>query len=199
MNYQKVHEQIISISGTHCTGKSVLIESLKTEPLFSEYEFIGSPTRKAKDSGLTINNDSENYDLTQLFCMNHDIAVLKYKKNKIVLDRSLLDTYIYSKYLHQKGKLTDNLYLSVLTSWKEAKKTGIYSFFIIPNKNDVKLVIDKDRSSDIQFREDIHILFNTELVDMRNVLYVNGSNEQRVDQIKNYFLNELSKNIQPGH
>lgn len=180
---------VVSISSTHNTGKTTLIESLKKETFFSKFNFIGSPTRKAKKEGMSINNQADNYDDTQLFCLQHDLEVISnYNRTgqHYILDRSLLDTYIYSKYLHRNNKVSDKVYLDVLDAWKQYHH--IYNLFIVPNKNDVELVMDGDRIDDRGFRQDIHELFLVEFLDMKNILQVSGTTEQRIQQIKEYRL-----------
>lgn len=182
---------IISISGTHSTGKTSLLESLKKETLFNQYSFIGSPTREAKKSGMKINNEARNFDSTQRFCLEYDLEILsRYERDQqpLITDRSLFDTFIYTKYLHRKNKVSDKVYLDVLDNWRRLRNK--YTLFIIPDKDDVELVLDEDRVDDTLFREGIYNLFNVEMLEMSNILEISGSNEQRLEQIRQYFINE---------
>lgn len=177
----------ISLSGTHCTGKTTLLKKMAEDDFFKDYTFFDSPTRQAKETGLEINNVADNYDKTQIFCQNYDVQKIIDTSihGKYIFDRSLLDTYIYTKYLHHKGKVSDKAMRVVTSNWDGLKHN--YSLFIIPDKEDVPFEKDGVRVDDDGFREDIHrILLEVLQVEPLRSLFVKGDTEKRIEQIKNF-------------
>lgn len=175
----------VSISGTHSTGKSTLFDGLKKDSFFNECEFVAGPTRFLQQQGYPINNHADNYDSTQLMCLVYDLQVFEDTKLKdiIVSDRCLLDTYVYTKYLFKKGKVSEPVFLSVEKVWL-AKKDS-YDVFFLPSKNEVPLVADGVRSEDEDFRNEIQSLF-LEIIDINGlkIYALEGSVEERIESMK---------------
>ena len=178
----------ISISGTHCTGKTTLIEQMKLDSVFKDYIFFNSPTRDAKKSGLQINNQSENYDETQKFCLSYDIKKIISTSihNQYIFDRSILDTYIYTKYLFDRNKVSERVMKEVETNWLALK--GHYDLFVIPSKDDCSFEKDGVRVLDDDFRDGVHqvLLDLVESDEGMPILFINGSTENRIQMIKQY-------------
>ena len=158
---------IISISGTHCNGKSSIFNEFKEElSKDSRFLFFGGPTRLLKEEGLPINqSETESYDETQYRCLTYDLDVLKQvsllPKDKIVItERCILDTYIYTKYLYEKGKVSKTCFDLVKKSYLLHR--GDYKVFYIPTHQELKYEKDGIRDGDIEFREDIYKLFYDE-------------------------------------
>jgi predicted ATPase len=174
----------ISISSTHGSGKTTLFESLRLIEEFSDFHFVGSPTRKAKNKDMPINNKASNYNNTQEFCFEYDINNLEeFKQYSVVFDRSLLDTYIYTKYLFSKGKVDRDIFHQIELGWLLYKEQ--YDLFIIPNHTEVLLQSDESRITDQEFQESIAELFEDELIGIPiyKVLRVQGTTQQRIEQI----------------
>lgn len=184
----KTQSLLISVSGTHGSGKTTIIEKLKQVEEFADFHFIESPTRKAKKLGLSINNTDDNYDSTQKFCLEYDLEHLKKYRNQLVIfDRSLFDTYIYSKFLFHQGQLNHSVYKEIVNDWELCCDN--YDIFIIPDYQDIKLSSDGDRIQDMDFQKTISELFNHEIRTNKSishkVLYISGSIETRLQQIFN--------------
>lgn len=181
----------ISISGTHSTGKSTLIEALRKETFFLGWVFLPGPTRTLREKGFPINNEAKSYNQTQLMCATIDVENLELKGN-ILQDRSLLDTLIYSIYLGEKGKVSPIILKSILSMFIELKDE--YTVFIIPSSKDVELVQDGVRNDDIEFRDEIERLF-FECLEAEKLPYlvVHGTTEERIKQIKKYIKENARK------
>lgn len=175
----------IALSGTHCTGKTTLLEALPEE--LPQYTFIEGPTRTLKDQGYPINNDqSGNYDSTQLMCLHIDIENLKRTESYIIQDRCLLDTYIYTQYLFNHGKVTEPVLKAVKSAWDALKFH--YTAIFYPDPNDITLVGDKYRNSDIEFRDEIDQLFKSCIKPTKPgipMYFISGTNSERIERIKN--------------
>ena len=96
----------ISFTGAQSTGKTTLLEHISNSPAFRKWSIVHEVTRKVqKKQHVDINNIGEDLDTTQLFILsehlfNHNI------RGKAVLDRCILDGYIYTKYLYETGSVS---------------------------------------------------------------------------------------------
>lgn len=153
--------KIISISGTHCTGKSTLVESLKKCPELSEAVFLKSSGRELAQNNpkVRINEDGDFY--TQFYQMSRDIATLLevVGKKLVICDRSYIDTFIYSVYLFDKGKMSVRQ-MKLL----EEVKLGIQNLVSFDKvyllKPSFELQKEKNRSMDQEFQQEIFELFD---------------------------------------
>ena len=176
----------VSISGTHCTGKSTIIDSLRKDEFFLNNNFVivDGPTRQLKDQGLPINNnEAKNYDHTQLMCSYIDGKNLTTWQGNSISDRCLLDTYIYTKYLYSKELVSRPVFLAIESFWVNCRDK--YDLFFFPSKYDIQLIGDKYRNTDVAFREQIYQLFEYERIEARLPYYVlSGTNAERIEQLK---------------
>tara|TARA_B110000495_G_C23042266_1_gene626094 strand:+ start:5769 stop:6329 length:561 start_codon:yes stop_codon:yes gene_type:complete len=143
---------IISFTGAQSTGKTTLLNIMHNSPAFRKWSFINEVTRKVARKGHIINDIGDSLDVTQLFIINEHLKN-HHLPGDVILDRCMLDGYIYTKYLHSKGKVNDWVYeyaenmLTILLS-----KIDII-FYTDPR--DVELHDDGTRSTNKQFRQDI--------------------------------------------
>jgi nicotinamide riboside kinase len=185
----------ISISGTHSTGKTTLLNDLQ-KALGDEFITLPGSTRKAKELfGLPINNnEGENYDSTQFFCLAVDLANLYKDEKHNISDRCLLDTVVYSHYLVTKGLLNSLAYNTIRGYWDYYQ--GNYDFIIIPSMADVELLPDGIRNAnDNEFRDEVAAIFKEYVghLPVNKVIFVNGTPEERVAQAVSAIL--TSKNL----
>ena len=148
----------ISFTGAQSTGKTTLLQIIANSPAFRKWSIVHEVTRKVKRTkGVKINNDSEDLDMTQLYILNEHLNNYN-KPGNMVLDRCILDGYIYTRYLHETGKVNkwvldyaENLLSKLLPS---------IDILYYPNPHDVDLHDDGVRSTDYDFREGIIQLYN---------------------------------------
>lgn len=199
---------LISISGTHCNGKSALFSEIEDDfSQNSNFIFKGGPTRKLKESGLPINqSESENYDQTQLSCLDHDLEIISEyirqsrvnKKVVFITERGLLDTYVYSKYLFLKGKLSQLVFSIISNSYFTLSEK--YDSVFLPTHFDLKYEKDGVRDGDIEFREDIYELFKG-LYTNTKFHWITGNMNSRVSSSKTtlqYLLKAKPREIPKG-
>lgn len=172
---------LFSLSGTHCNGKTTIFNELQELPVMEGFTFIGGPTRHLKEKGFAINNDeSSNYDDTQLACLEYDLRnILQYKDSKthVIFERCILDTFVYSKYLFQQGKLSQSVFEKIQEEYFVNRR--YFSAFIIPTHSDLVYQKDGVRNEDLQFREDISELFKYEYSNTK-FFFIEGSVYVRV-------------------
>lgn len=170
---------VIAFSGTHSTGKTTLLDSLKDDKDFKyDYTFIDEITRRMSKRGLSINEDGG--DIVQLLIMN---AHLKNALNdNAIMDRCVLDGVVYTHWLAREGKVSQwvldyavNVFQLVVTKYD-------YIFFLVP---EFDIVPDGVRSTDVRFRDEVAELF-TYYIERYNVPVVSltGAVEDRLQQFK---------------
>lgn len=141
---------LIGFTGAQSTGKSTLLNQMFNDTSFRKCSFIKEVTRKVARRGLNINELGDN--VTQLFILNEHLTN-HHLTGCTILDRCILDGWVYTQYLHEQGKV-DKWVLDY--AWKLltllVPKLDII-FYTDPV--DVPLVDDKVRSVDKTFREEI--------------------------------------------
>jgi hypothetical protein len=101
----------------------------------------------------------------------------------ILLDRCIVDGYIYTKYFYEQDKVSRTVMDFAEYWFKEL--TPKYDVIFYTNPSDVKLVDDGVRSTSSGFRERIIELYNTEFIDKYdNICTLNGSVEERIEVMK---------------
>lgn len=170
----------ILLTGTHSTGKSTLLNLLREDDFFKEFKFIGGVTREAREYGLDINEKGDT--LTQLYCMSKDfLNLVQNQHENVVYDRSILDTYIYTKYL--RSSVDDWFYETVLEVCNMLLSEFDYIFWLRP---EWEITNDRVRSMNKKFQEGVDLLFEEYFQLHPQLKYVRliGESEQKVKQIK---------------
>lgn len=167
------------ITGAHGTGKSTLLNELRSIP---GYSFSESVTRK---SGANINQEGD--EDGQILILN---TIIEYEKanglytKDYILDRSFIDFYAYTIYLHRRQKVTDE----TLTRIKEEfdiRKQYYNMIFYLPIEFDIEQ--DGVRSTDIEFQKEIDSIISAILVDNElSFRPIIGTVEQRANEIRSF-------------
>lgn len=179
-------DMLISFTGAQCTGKSTLLSRMLSDSKFRKCTFIKEVTRKVAAQGIKINADGDN--ITQLFILSEHLHN-HYLPGCVVLDRCILDGYIYTKWLNQNGKVDD---------WVLDHATKLHDILVdkldvifYTNPIDVDLVSDGQRSVDVKFRDDIINMYGTYFDSHPDVynktVTLSGTVDQRMKQILNTF------------
>lgn len=165
----------ISISGSHSTGKSTVIEALKNNKSISKrFTFVQEVLRSIKKSGFKINELGN--DNTQMLVM---ARFLEYATmDNVILDRCALDGLVYSAYLYEKSQIRKNT-LRIAESIFENVKYDIM-FYIAP---EFDIVPDGVRSVNLEFRDRIAELFE-EYMEAYKIepIRLTGTVDERVSQ-----------------
>jgi nicotinamide riboside kinase len=147
----------IALSGTQCVGKTTVLNQIERLPFFDTYAFYkGSKTQEIKDYGLSHSEDANEY--TQIIILSNMIkdAHLNEYLNSVT-DRCILDNLVYSKYLFDRKKISEELFKVIYNSCLDLIKKYDFIFVLQPN---IKLVSNNYRSLDEQYRLDINEIFN---------------------------------------
>jgi len=181
--------KLFTFTGAQSTGKTTLLKKVKT--LYPDrFDYVDEVTRRIKRFGVPINNEAKDYDLTQsLIIGDHLINYTKVFDSSnenirdLLLDRCIVDGYIYTKYFYKKGKVSRRV-LDFAEQWFKSL-TPMYDVIFYTNPSDVKLVDDGERSIDATFRQDIIDLYEREFLDKYdNICILKGSVEDRLEQMK---------------
>lgn len=174
---------LIGFTGAQCTGKTTLLKECKAT--LTEWKFVDEVTRKVMRAGHDINLDGN--DTTQLFILNEHLINHNKIEGNMMLDRCILDGYVYTSCLARRGHVSDwvTTYACNLLNLLVDKLD--YIFYTQPE--DVPLVSDGTRSVDINFRQDIinryEDLFAQDYYWMNKVVRLSGDVEDRMDTILN--------------
>ena len=178
---------IISFTGAQSTGKTTLLNLIRDKNY--DFNYVDEVTRRIKrEYNLPINESGG--DITQSMIMADHIANV-YKKGDhdvTVLDRCAVDGVVYTQWLYNNGQVEkatlDHAKLMFEMLIEE------YDAIFITSPIDVELVDDGERSTNIEFREDIQSLFDMYIghlmVDNKdeNVFVVAGTVEERMNYIQ---------------
>ena len=177
--------KIISISGTHCTGKTTLVEALKKRPELQNAVFLKSSGRAlaAKNPQVKVNEDGNFY--TQLYQMARDVETLLEVSNEplVICDRSYIDTYIYSLYLYNHGKLTSRQ-MAVLQGMADAMGNLVSFDKVFLLRPSFELQNEVNRSMNKEFQTEVYNLFDE--AKLMNWDYLPDNNEERIKTIVDY-------------
>lgn len=172
----------IALVGTHNSGKTTLFNLLKKEEAFKGYSFVPELIRELKTKGFGINESAK--DDTQLA-----LALLQnyYTTNEffLVMDRCILDTYIYAQYLAKRGIVTNKV-VKVLSEVLELSLREFdYIFICSP---EFEFEDDGQRNTNKEFQEEIHSLFleykRKHPTERPEIKILNGSSQERLEKIK---------------
>jgi nicotinamide riboside kinase len=181
--------KLFTFTGAQSTGKTTLLKKVKTLYPY-RFDYVDEVTRRIKRFGVPINNEAKNYNLTQSLIINDHLV--NYTKvfegsddtvRDLLLDRCIVDGYIYTKYFYKQGKVSSKVFNFAEYWFKEL--TPKYDVIFYTNPADVKLIDDGVRSTKAEFRQDIIDLYETEFLDKYdNICILKGSVEERLEIMK---------------
>lgn len=187
---------IVSFTGAQSSGKTTLLKHLHStllNGLLDTYNFVPEVTRLvSRKYGVDINEEGD--DITQYLIVSEHIKnYLKYKNKNAVLDRCIIDGYVYTTYLYNIGKVSlEQLEVTKQICYKLLEKGYLdIVFYTCP---DLPLEDDGIRSIDTNFRDQIVSLFDQSLNEFKNKFNINvvnlsGTVEKRIETIYNTIKN----------
>tara|TARA_Y100001951_G_C11208713_1_gene221654 strand:- start:25 stop:600 length:576 start_codon:yes stop_codon:yes gene_type:complete len=99
---------IISFTGPQNSGKTTLIDECKKE-FRDKFVYIQGITRDVLKRGLELNEQGD--DIAQLFIINGQLnAAYQKNSNDVIIDRSILDVFVYTSYQYESGKISKWVY-----------------------------------------------------------------------------------------
>lgn len=170
----------IAIVGSHCTGKTSLINKLQPNIEFTDYKFFPEAIREIRYLGFPCNELAD--DSSQLAMLS--LHLLHLKQENMVTDRCILDNYVYAYMLRDRGSNISDDCVSTLQRYfiESIEKYDIYAFC----PAEFKLVNDGFRMIDKQFQEEISEEILRTLVKYipgDKYILLHGETDQRVEQL----------------
>ena len=168
----------IGISGAQGTGKTTLLNHLRLEDAFMDYDICDEVTRRVKSYGLPINENGN--DITQRLIMQEHIVNVFMHPNMIT-DRTALDGFVYTQYLFKSGKVSAETLKYAQKVFERLIFKYDLLFYIEPQFN---LEDDGVRSPSIMFRDRIVSYFDEVIIHYElPIIRLTGSVKERVNQV----------------
>jgi nicotinamide riboside kinase len=177
----------VSFTGAQSTGKTTLLN--KCKETYKDYKFVDEVTRYVRRTYDVKINEIGGTE-TQLYILAEHIKNhLKLDEN-LMLDRCILDGYVYTKYQVNQGKVSEQVLHAFNGVFGLLFDKLDYIFYTDPS--DVKLVDDGERSVDYKFRDDIIDIFESVITyklspkNKDKIIRLKGSVEKRMQTIQKY-------------
>jgi nicotinamide riboside kinase len=168
----------IGISGAQSVGKTTLLNALRSEKCFKHYDIRNEVTRTVKSYGIDINENGSNVSQT-LIMKEHIYNLVMFED--MITDRTSLDGIVYTHWLHQQGKVTNDCFEECLLVFEKTRAMYDYMFYIKP---EFPIEDDGVRSASKQWQDDIVEIFNHYIEAYKMpVINVSGSVRERVNII----------------
>ena len=178
--------KVVAICGAHGTGKSTLVEELRKDP---RCECVGSVTRTNTTQAERRIDGTQDLDEAQLQILTaiqgkvHDLKQLKQvlEDDKIlVLDRSAIDFYAYSKNFWIKGLITDKTFSRIERQIWDLTNF-IDRFYYLP----IEFSIQDDgvRSLDVDLQHKVDTVIREQLFKCGRTVELTGTVQQRLDKL----------------
>lgn len=170
----------IAIIGSHCTGKTTLINLIWRCIDFCDYDFYPEAVREISKLNFQVNEYAD--DSSQLaMCAIH---LLHLKHKDIITDRCLLDNYVYAYMLKERGSDISEKCIDILQHYflDSINKYDIYAF--CPVEFEIK--DDGFRMVDKKFQEEVsdEILRTlVKYVPQDKFILLNGETDERIEQL----------------
>jgi nicotinamide riboside kinase len=150
---------LISFTGAQSTGKTTLLKECCDHRYFRKYHCVPEITRKvAREQHVDINEAGD--DITQLFILNEHLRN-HYIKGDTLLDRCILDGWVYTNYLFNEGKVSQ--WVKEYAGRLYDKLLNQLDIIFYTDPQDVPIEDDGQRSIDRKFRADIIREFEYEI------------------------------------
>lgn len=186
----------IALIGTHNSGKTTLLNLMKIDKMFDGYIFEGEKIREIHNLGFGINEEAK--DDTQLALALTHFATINLHKNRpnLVLDRCLLDNYIYAKYLYNKGIVSKKV-VELIETFLDSYILGNIDLLCVCDP-EFPFEDDGVRDTNKDFQKEIHNMFMDYVHTLNinypsiNILHLKGNSNTRLKTIKDFImLNEM--------
>lgn len=168
----------IGISGAQSVGKTTLLNALRSEKKFRDLKVCNEVTRRVMSYGLPINESGN--DITQKLIMQEHIVNIFMNEN-FITDRTALDGVVYTKYLHESGKVNDETMTFATDVFVRLFPKYDLMFYIEP---EFEIQNDGIRSVDLNFRKRVVEIFDDYFSTYNlTVIKLTGSVRERVEQV----------------
>ena len=174
---------LISFTGAQSSGKTTSLRHWND--CMNHWNVVPEVTRKLKRQGFEINDDGGNYIDTQIAILTdhlNNIFAYSNKDMDTILDRCIVDGFIYTRYFRMEGKVDEFTDMMFTRMFKRYISKYHYIFYTSPY--DVALINDGERSMSESFRNRIIKLYEDLILDKYpNVFVLEGSVETRYNKM----------------
>jgi len=136
----------ISFTGTGCSGKSTLLKMCQ-DYYGDKFQYITEVTRPLARKGLPINESGG--DETQMAII--DAHIENNKLDNVIMDRCIVDGYVYTNWLYGRDKVHDTTYTYAWETFNEIFENLDIIFYCEP----LSMKSDGERSTNTEFQKDI--------------------------------------------
>jgi len=177
----------VSFTGAQSTGKTTLLN--KCKEIYKDYKFVDEVTRYVRRTYDVKINEIGGTE-TQLYILAEHIKNHLRTDENLILDRCILDGYVYTKYQVKQGKVSHSVLEAFNGAYTVLMDKLDYIFYTDPS--DVILVDDGERSVDSKFREDIIEMFEDLITykmspkNKEKIVRLKGTVEKRMQTIEKY-------------
>lgn len=177
----------VSFTGAQSTGKTTLLN--KCKEVYKDYKFVDEVTRYVRRTYDVKINEIGGTE-TQLYILAEHIKNHLKPDENLILDRCILDGYVYTKYQVVNGKVSEQVLHAFNGVFGVLMDKLDYIFYTDPS--DVKLIDDGERSVDFKFREDIIAMFEDLITyklspkNKQKIIRLSGTVEERMKIIEEY-------------
>lgn len=149
----------IAFMGTQCNGKSTLIkEFCKRWPMYKE---VKSTYRKLlKTNKVTANEDGTKESQKAILdaIIDDTQKAIAKEGDFLVFDRCVIDNLVYSLWLNEYNKVSDEFIIDTKLIVHEAVKVFDIIFYL-PLREEIKIIPKKGRSVNEKYRQEIDNIF----------------------------------------
>tara|TARA_B100001093_G_scaffold104826_1_gene97081 strand:- start:1009 stop:1542 length:534 start_codon:yes stop_codon:yes gene_type:complete len=169
----------IAFTGAQSTGKTTVMDKLGLfYPYAHKFKFLREITRDIAKLNLEINESGG--DSTQLLIMSKHLENIY--KDDIVMDRCSLDGIVYTRYLFERGQISEWVMDFAERIFQMTIQEYDYIFYLSP---EFDIADDGVRSTDRDFRNQIVKLFERYILECDiPVIHISGSREDRVNKVR---------------
>ncbi|MDB4543228.1 ATP-binding protein [bacterium] len=169
----------IAFTGAQSTGKTTVMNELQAYyPYTPDFKFLSEITRDVAKLNLKINEDGN--DQTQLLIMNKHLENVQ--KQNIVMDRCALDGVVYTRYLYNRGQVSEWVMDYAERVFSLMIDRYDFIFYIAP---EFAITDDGVRSTSVDFRNEIVKLFEQYILLCEiPVTHLTGDKQERVSKVR---------------
>lgn len=173
----------IAISGSQHSGKTTLIQALKSLDEFKHFNFFKSASRHVNDTGGKVNRSIDKKSQIRIFEQHYN-NILKHNSNKDVLfDRCILDALSYATDSCGHGHIKPSVVETGVQYFEKLMPLYDYVFYLEPIAD---MSEDGVRDTNEQYRKDVVEIYKDIIEDtkFKNVFIIDGTIKERTHKIK---------------
>lgn len=182
----------ISFTGAQGTGKTTILNALREDPDFKDFEFVTEVVRKfVKELGMKINKEGTVETQKTIFQAYNSLLD---REDFFISDRCIVDVYSYTKNGvenlspgRERSSFANCLYEQYQTLIKRRDSIGLVFYFPI----EFPIESDSVRSTDVEYQKEIDGNIKG-VLDRLDIPYitVSGTVEERIAIIKQALLEQ---------